>query len=146
MLLPEFKTGTYTLNASSLPFSFYANVFGSLTDVYYSNSGSAAGTVTITSIDTVNHLVSGSFQFTLVNPSDNSTKTVTSGIFSYVPYSGGSGNTTPTSGQHGYTEGQCRWQSVQSIPDYNQCLQRSARYCRNYHQMARRWPCLCRIT
>ncbi|HEY4965756.1 MAG TPA: DUF6252 family protein [Puia sp.] len=95
ILIPEFKTGTYTLNASSLPFSFYVNVFGNLTDVYYSNSGSAAGTVTIASIDTLNHLVSGSFQFTLVNPSDNSTKSVTSGIFSYVPYSGGSGNSTP---------------------------------------------------
>ncbi len=95
ILLPEFKTGTYTLNAASLSFSFYVNVFGNLTDVYYSNSGSATGSVTIASIDTVHHLVSGSFQFTLVNPSDNSTKSVTSGIFSYVPYSGGSGTTTP---------------------------------------------------
>jgi hypothetical protein len=95
MVLPEFKTGTYTLNAASLSFSFYVNVFGSLTDVYYSNSGSATGTVTIASIDTLQHLVSGSFQFTLVNPSDNSTKSVTSGIFSYVPYSGGSGTVTP---------------------------------------------------
>lgn len=89
ILLPEFKTGTFTLNASSLPFSFYANVFGSLTDVYYSNSGSASGTVTIASIDTVNHLISGSFQFTLVNPSNDSKKTISSGIFSYVPYSMG---------------------------------------------------------
>jgi Family of unknown function (DUF6252) len=95
MLLPEFKTGTYTLNAASLPFSFYVDVFGSLTDVYYSNSGSATGTVTIASIDTINHLVSGSFQFTLMNPSDNSTKSVTSGVFSYVPYTGGTGNATP---------------------------------------------------
>jgi hypothetical protein len=95
ILLPVFKTGTYTLNAASLPFSFYVNVFGSLTNVYYSNSGSATGTVTIASIDTVQHLVSGSFQFTLVNPSDNSTKSITSGIFSYVPYSGGSGTVIP---------------------------------------------------
>ncbi len=89
MVLPEFKTGTYTLNASSLPFAFYVNLLGSLTDVYYTNEGSAAGTVTISSIDTVNHLVSGNFQFTLVNPSDNSTKTVTKGVFSYIPYTGG---------------------------------------------------------
>jgi hypothetical protein len=95
ILLPEFKTGTFTLNASSLPFSFYVNVFGSLTDVFYSNEGNASGFVTIASIDSVHHLVSGSFQFTLVNPSDNSTKSITSGIFSYVPYSGGSGNVTP---------------------------------------------------
>ena len=89
MVLPVFKTGTYTLNASSIPFALYVNLLVSLTDVFYTNVGSATGTVTISSIDTVNHLVSGSFQFTLVNPSDNSTKTVTSGIFSYIPYSGG---------------------------------------------------------
>jgi hypothetical protein len=100
MLLPEFKTGTFTLNAASLPFSFYVDVFGSLTDVYYSNSGSATGTVTIASIDTINHLVSGSFQFKLVNPSDNSIKNITNGVFSYVPYSkgSGSGTTTPPAG------------------------------------------------
>ena len=95
ILLPEFKTGTFTLNASSLPFSFYVNVFGNLTDVYYSNSGDATGTVTIASIDSVHHLISGSFQFVLVNPSDNSTKSITSGIFSYVPYTAGSGIITP---------------------------------------------------
>jgi hypothetical protein len=95
MVLPVFKTGTYTLNASSLPFAFYVNLLGSLTDVYYSNAGSAAGTVTISSIDTVNHLVSGSFQFTLVNPSDNGTKSVTGGVFAYIPYVGGSTPITP---------------------------------------------------
>jgi hypothetical protein len=96
ILIPEFKTGTFTLSAASLPFSFYVDVFGNLTDVYYSNSGSATGTVTIASIDSVNHLMSGSFQFKLVNPSNNSIKTVTNGVFSYVPYSKGTGTgTTP---------------------------------------------------
>jgi hypothetical protein len=95
ILLPEFKTGTFILNAASLPFSFYVDVFGSLTDVYYSNSGTAAGNVTIAEIDTVNHLMSGSFQFKLVNPSDNSVKTVTNGVFSYVPYSKGTGSGNP---------------------------------------------------
>jgi hypothetical protein len=76
------------------------DVFGSLTDVYYSNSGSANGTVTIASIDTVNHLISGSFQFKLVNPSDNSIRTVTNGVFSNIPYTkgAGSGNTPPPTG------------------------------------------------
>jgi hypothetical protein len=96
ILIPEFKTGTFTLSAASLPFSFYVDVFGNLTDVYYSNSGSATGTVTIASIDSVNHLMSGSFQFKLVNPSNNSIKTITNGVFSYVPYSKGTGTgTTP---------------------------------------------------
>jgi hypothetical protein len=90
MVLPVFKTGTYNLNASSIPFAFYVNLMGSLTNVYFSNTGTASGTITISSIDTVNHLVSGTFQFSLVNPSDNSIKTITKGVFSYIPYSGGS--------------------------------------------------------
>jgi len=93
--LPTFKTGTYTLNASSIPFAFYVDLFGSLANVYYSNAGSASGNVTISSIDTTNHLVSGSFQFNLVNPSDNSSKSVTSGVFAYIPYSGGTVPVTP---------------------------------------------------
>ena len=32
--------------------------------------------------------MSGTFQFTLVNPADNSTKSITKGVFSYIPYTG----------------------------------------------------------
>jgi hypothetical protein len=41
--------------------------------------------------------MSGSFQFTLVDLSDNSNKTITKGVFSYVPYTGG----TPIPSQTG---------------------------------------------
>ena len=33
--------------------------------------------------------MSGSFQFTLTNPADDSTETIAKGVFNYVPYSAG---------------------------------------------------------
>jgi hypothetical protein len=88
MTLPVFKTGTYTLNASSDPYAYYANILSATPAVYFSNAGTAGGTITISAIDTVNHLVSGSFNFTLIDPDDNTMVTVTQGVFYYVPYSG----------------------------------------------------------
>jgi hypothetical protein len=64
-----------------------------------SNAGSAGGTVTISSIDTVNRVVSGNFQFTLTNPADNSTETVAKGVFDYVPYTAGVVGVIPPPGQ-----------------------------------------------
>ena len=98
MILPAFKTGTYTLDVQSASIALYSNLLDSAVNVYVSNIGTASGTVTISSIDTVNHLVNGSFQLSLVNPADNSTKTITRGVFSNVPYSGGNGNITVNNG------------------------------------------------
>ena|ERR1700676_2688046 len=96
MLLPTFKTGTYSLNALSVSYALYSNLLNNVASVFVSNSGKAGGTVTISSIDTVNHKVSGTFQFTLTNPADNSTKTITKGVFDYLTYSGDtSGTVTP---------------------------------------------------
>ena len=86
MILPELKAGTYTLNAQSVSYALDGNVFGTVSTLYLSNVSTAGGTVTITAIDTVNHLVSGNFQLTLINPTDNTTKTLTSGIFDFIPY------------------------------------------------------------
>jgi hypothetical protein len=86
MILPSFKTGTYTLNTGSVSYAYYTNIFTALPIDYVSNSGIAGGTVTISTIDTIHHLVSGSFAFTLVNLADNNIKTVTQGIFNYLPY------------------------------------------------------------
>jgi hypothetical protein len=91
MLLPVFKVGTYNLNAQSVSYALYANLLTNVSNVYVSNSGTAGGTVTISSIDTINHLVSGSFEFTLANPADNSTKAITKGVFDYVPYTADTG-------------------------------------------------------
>lgn len=91
MLLPVFKVGTYALNAQSVSYALYGNVLTNVSNVYVSNSGTAGGSVTISSIDTINHLVSGSFEFTLANPADNSTKSITKGVFDYVPYTADTG-------------------------------------------------------
>jgi Family of unknown function (DUF6252) len=88
MILPEFKPGTYTLNAQSTSYALYVNLLDAVPAVYISNQGTASGSVTVSSIDIVNKVMSGSFQFTLVNPADNSTKTITKGVFSYIPYTG----------------------------------------------------------
>ena len=85
ILLPAFKTGTYTLGAQSSSYALYANLLNSNANVYVSNAGSAGGTVTISGIDTVNRVISGSFEFTLTNPADNSTETVAKGVFDLFP-------------------------------------------------------------
>jgi hypothetical protein len=95
MLLPTFKTGIYTLNSSSASLAIYSNLLVNVTTVFTSNTGAASGTVNITSIDTVQHLTSGTFQYTLVDPADNGQKTVTAGVFNGVPYSGNTGGVTP---------------------------------------------------
>jgi Family of unknown function (DUF6252) len=98
ILLPEFKVGVYTLGAQSSSYALYANLLNSNANVYVSNAGSAGGTVTISSIDTVNRVVSGSFEFTLTNPADNSTETVAKGVFDYVPYAAGIVGVVPPPG------------------------------------------------
>lgn len=87
MLLPLLKTGNYTFNALSAPIAVCSNMIVNTSTVYISNTGAAGGSVTIASIDSVKHLVSGSFMFTLINPVDNSRTAITAGIFNLVPYS-----------------------------------------------------------
>ena len=99
ILLPDFKVGTYTLNAQSPSYALYTNLLNSNANVYVSNAGSPGGTVTISSIDTINRVVSGNFEFTLANPADNSTKTVAKGVFDYVPYTAGVVGVIPPPGQ-----------------------------------------------
>ncbi|HEY4935193.1 MAG TPA: DUF6252 family protein, partial [Puia sp.] len=96
MLLPTFNTGIYTLDALSTAFALYSNLLVDVSAIFISNSGATAGTVTISSIDTVKHMVSGTFQFTLINPSDSTQKSITGGVFNNVPYSGDTSvGTTP---------------------------------------------------
>jgi Family of unknown function (DUF6252) len=87
MLLPTLKTGNYTFNALSTPIAISSNLLVNLSTVYISNTGAAGGNVTISSVDSIKHLVSGSFMFTLINPTDNSQTSITAGIFNSVPYS-----------------------------------------------------------
>ena len=87
MLLPTLKTGNYTFNALSTPIAISSNLLVNLSTVYISNTGAAGGNVTISSVDSIKHLVSGSFMFTLINPTDNSQTSITAGIFNSLPYS-----------------------------------------------------------
>jgi molybdopterin-binding protein len=102
IVLSTFNTGVFTLGASADSYAFYTNILAPVEVDYYSNVGSAGGTVTITSIDSINHLISGTFTLTLVNPGDNSSKTITSGVLNSVPYTGSGviipppGNSTDT--------------------------------------------------
>lgn len=88
MVLPKLQVGVFTLNAQSTPYAVYGNAFDT-TNIYLSNVGNGSGTITISSVDTVNHLISGSFSFTLLSPVDGSTKIVTAGVLAFVPYTGG---------------------------------------------------------
>jgi Family of unknown function (DUF6252) len=101
IVLSTFNTGVFTLGASSDSYAFYTNILTPVEVDYYSNVGSAGGTVTITSIDTINHLISGSFTLTLVNPDKSTSITITSGVLNSVPYTGNGviippGNSTDT--------------------------------------------------
>ena len=86
MLLPALKTGNYTFNALSVPVAISSNLITNTSTVFISNTGAAGGIVTISSIDSVKHLVTGSFSFTLIDPADNSRRSITAGIFNLVPY------------------------------------------------------------
>jgi len=86
MVLPCFRTGTYVLNETSSPYAFYLNKLVDPSAGYISNTLNAGGTVNITAIDTVNHLISGNFELTLIDPYTNKTVTVTKGVIGYVPY------------------------------------------------------------
>ena len=86
MILPSFKTGTYTVNSTSSGYSLYVNLNDAQGNVYLSNVGSSGGSVTISSIDSVNKVMSGTFSFTVTNSVDQSVKTISGGIFNNVPY------------------------------------------------------------
>lgn len=97
MLVPLFKTGTYPLSIKTVSFALYVNL-GNISKLYVSNKGTASGSILISSIDTVHRLVNGNFQFTLVDPSDNSVKTITTGVFTNLPYSASGSSLNPPPG------------------------------------------------
>jgi len=98
ILLPTFKVGTYTLSIQSTSYALYANVLNPNANVFVSNAGSAGGTVTVSSIDTVHRIISGSFQFILTNPANNTTETIAKGVFDDVPYTAGIVSVIPPPG------------------------------------------------
>jgi Family of unknown function (DUF6252) len=93
MILPTFQTGTYAINSVSSSTAIFSNVLVNTTAIFTSNPALSNGAVNITNIDTAKHLVSGTFSYTLVDPTDNSQKSITSGVFNAVPYTGTTGGT-----------------------------------------------------
>lgn len=93
MVLPELKTGEYTFNGQSDGYAVFTSLHDT-SDLYLSNSLSdsskAGGTVTVTSVDTTNQTVSGTFRFNLYQASNTTTKSVTAGVFTNISYVGGS--------------------------------------------------------
>ncbi len=90
MVLPGFLNGVYAVNGQSPGYALFAFLQGTSVDPFLSNGSTdaskAGGTVTISNIDTVNHTVSGTFQFKLYRVSDMITETVTAGVFNNVSY------------------------------------------------------------
>ncbi len=74
---------TYTTQAGSASFDYYAGTTSN--QLHYTTDASHMGSVTITSIDTVNNMVSGTFSFEANTPSGQSqtppTHSITSGSF-----------------------------------------------------------------
>lgn len=95
MIVPVFQTGTYPLGGLALSYAQYVNLLGNVSKVYSSDASTSGGSITISSIDTVNHVMSGSFLLNLVDLSDNSIKTITGGVFNNIPYSGNTVPVTP---------------------------------------------------
>src|SRR5450432_675702 len=98
MILPVFKKGSYILNSTSSGYSFYLNLQNNTQQGYLSNVANAGGTVTISTIDTVNKTVSGTFQFNLTSPVSFTSRSVTKGVFTNIPYISATGPVPPPGG------------------------------------------------
>ena len=96
MILPSFKTGTYTLNAQSTSYALSANLLDTVPTIFVSNSGNASGTITISAIDTINKTITGTFNLTLVDPASDKSQAITKGVLANVPYTGGPGTVVVT--------------------------------------------------
>ncbi|HLZ86069.1 MAG TPA: DUF6252 family protein [Puia sp.] len=82
--------GVYTLNQTSASYGAYADIDSSDLYAFATNQGSdtaqAGGSVTITEIDPVGKTISGTFAFKVYRDIDSRQKTITSGIFTKIPY------------------------------------------------------------
>ena len=107
LVLPTFAVGKYTVNASTAGYGLYTALSTTATDVYLTNSSvevaKAGGTIEISAIDTLNKTVTGTFSFTGYRASDQSTVSVTNGVFKALAYSitGGGSVTDSTIADNG---------------------------------------------
>jgi hypothetical protein len=84
------QTGNYTLNQASLSLAAYADIDSSDLYAFTTNEGAdttqAGGQVTILKIDSVQKTISGTFSFKVYRDLDGRGKTITSGVFTSLPY------------------------------------------------------------
>ncbi|HVU54174.1 MAG TPA: DUF6252 family protein [Puia sp.] len=82
--------GTYTLNQQTTSVAVYGHTDSADAYAYSTNQGAdttqAGGTVTVISIDAINHTITGTFSYTVFRDLDGKQKTVTDGIFYRLPY------------------------------------------------------------
>jgi hypothetical protein len=94
--------GAYVLNAQTPSIAAYANLDSSELYAYSTSQSSdtakAGGTVTISSIDTVDKTVTGAFSLNVFRTVDGQQKSITSGVFNRIPYTTSlpAGNPTDT--------------------------------------------------
>jgi len=89
--------GTYALGPNLNNAAGYKPDSGANTDAFTSNvDSSTSGQVIITSIDTKNKTISGTYNFTVERALDQAKRTITNGKFTNVPYTGSLPTTTST--------------------------------------------------
>jgi hypothetical protein len=88
--LTDTVPGVYVLNQTSSSYAAYADNDSSDIYAFSTNQGSdttqAGGMVNITSIDPVNHTVTGTFSFKVFRDIDGHQKVINSGVFYKLPY------------------------------------------------------------
>jgi hypothetical protein len=114
--LSDTKAGTYALNGSTMHAAAYTKTQGS--SGYSSNGASGAGgTVVISEVDATNKTISGTFSFTLIEPSSGSKVVVSEGSFNKVTYT--TCNTTAKKDVHAKVDGQTWDASSVYVTKYN---------------------------
>jgi hypothetical protein len=89
------STGEYTLNQNSLHLAAWTDSTETSKEAYSTNQSEdqtkAGGKVYVTKIDTINRLISGTFELKLFRELDNGEKTILDGVFENLKY-----GSTPT--------------------------------------------------
>lgn len=93
MTLSGTGPGVYTLNQRSASLATYANIDSSFVYAYTTNeapdTAQAGGVVDITSIDSVDQTMSGTFSFNVYRSVDGGQRSITQGVFTNLPYTSG---------------------------------------------------------
>jgi Family of unknown function (DUF6252) len=88
--LTDTTLGLHTLSPQTTSLAAYGSIDSSSGATFSTSQGTdstqAGGEVTLTAINTLNNTVSGTFSFTVYRTSDGTQRTITSGVFTNIPY------------------------------------------------------------